>query len=403
MTEHEFPEIEHLYRIEKFLETMSDLDSLLEAIIRECASALDAASSSLALYDAETDELYFYVVGGEDEERDFEQRLKSFRMKMGAGIMGWCAGHRETVIIDDAYTDPRFNREADRKTGFRTRSIIAVPMIRGEKLIGVVEAVNKNGDGVFTGHDAKVLSVLAAQSALIIENARLQQENLRQARLTAMGQGIAGAAHCIKNILSSIGGGEFILETGLKRQDFEKVEKGWDVMKRNTHIMKDLVLDMLTYSRDREPEKATTDLNRICSDIADLMSGKAGEREVKLSLDPGSGLEEIVIDPKGIYRCILNLVSNAIDACETSRGKVTISTVRNNDRRTAAVSVADNGCGIDKEDQEKLFTVFFSTKGSKGTGLGLAVTKKIIEEHGGTIGVMSETGKGTTFTITLPI
>lgn len=395
--------IDHLVRIEKFLESMADLDSLLAAVIHESATALDAESASLALYDEATDELYFYVVGEADDQTDVAERLKSFRMKMGAGVMGWCAKMREPVIIDDAYADDRFNPEADRKTGFTTRSIIAVPMIRGQRLVGVVEAVNKKNRRTFSENDAKVLSVLAAQSALIIENARLHQENIRQARLTAMGQGIAGAAHCIKNILSSIGGGEFVLETGMKRQDFAKVEKGWGVMKRNTRIMKDLVLDMLTYSRDREPEKAPADINRICTDIADLLSGKAGDKGVALTLDLDGSLADILLDGKEIYRCILNLASNAVDACDGESGRVILATRGNPADGAVEIAVTDNGCGISAENQKKLFTVFFSTKGSKGTGLGLAVTEKIIGEHGGSIRVASTPGAGTTFTVILPM
>jgi len=396
-------EIEHLYRIEKFLESMSDLDALLEAIIRECSAALDAESSSLALYNDKTDELYFYVVRGDDDEREFEHRLKSFPLKMGSGIVGWCASHRRPVIINDVYNDPRFDPNADRETGFTTRSILAVPMIRGERLVGVVEAVNKKSDTGFTDHDEKVFSVLAAQSALVIENARLQEESIRQARLSAMGQGIAGAAHCIKNILNSIGGGEFVIQTGLKSENLQKIHKGWEVMRRNTRIMKDLVLDMLTYSKEREPELEPSDLNGICEDVRNLAKEKARERNVDILFNPATGLGDITLDPKGIYRCILNLVSNAVDACDKEEGTVTIATKSKANGGRVEVSISDNGCGISEEDRENLFKVFFSTKGSKGTGLGLSVTEKIISEHGGSILVDSEPGKGTTFFVQLPV
>ena len=395
-------EIEHLYRIEKFLASMSDLNLLLEAIIRECSAALGAESSSLALVDEQSDDLYFYVVGGEENETEVESRLKSIRMKMGAGIIGWCAENKASVIINDVYADPRFDKSVDDKTGFITRSILAVPMIRGEKLIGVVEGVNKRSGEGFTDKDEKLLSVLAAQAGLVIENARLHQENIRQARLTAMGQGIAGAAHCIKSILNSIGGGEFVIETGLRKKNLEKVEKGWEVMKRNTHIMKELVLDMLTYSRPREPERRPSDINRICTDIADLVRETAGKKNIDMTLDLDTGLGEINLDPKGIYRCILNLVSNAVDACDKPAGKIAISTRLTETGNWLEVSVADNGSGISQEDRDKLFNVFFSTKGSKGTGLGLAVTEKIISEHNGSIHVTSRLGEGTTFTIRLP-
>ena len=247
-------EIQPLYRIEKFMASMTDLDELLTVIIREATLATDSESCSLALYEEDTKELSFCIARGKDEEREFERELTKIRMPMGKGILGVCAEKREAINIKDAYRDSRFDHETDKKTGFRTRSILAVPMVRRRSLVGVVEAVNKRDEGGFTEHDEQVLTVLAAQAALVIENARLYEENLRQARLSALGQGIAGAAHCIKNILNGVAGGEYILKVGVKREDMEKVEKGWSILSRNTGIMRDLVLDMLSYSRPREPE-----------------------------------------------------------------------------------------------------------------------------------------------------
>ena len=395
-------DIEHLYRIERFLGSMSDLNSLLTAIMSEAAAAVDAESASLALYDEVTNELYFYVAKGGEEERDFERKLTQFRLPMGTGVLGWCAEHRQVANISDAYDDLRFDSEVDKETGFRTRSILAVPMIRREKLIGVVEAVNRRNHEPFSPRQEKVLSFLAAQAALIIENARLYQENLRQAKLTALGQGVAGAAHCNKNILNGIDGGSYILELGLKRQKLENISKGWDILKRNSGIMKALVMDMLAYSRPRKPEYAPTDINKVCVDVADLMREKAKEKNVAVNVDLDESIGELVLDPKGLFRCILNLVSNAVDACDKDEGVVGIITRRPRPENELTIAISDNGCGISPENQKSLFKVFFSTKGSKGTGLGLAVTQKIIQEHGGDIAVESELGRGTSFVIGLP-
>ena len=396
-------ELDHFFRIEKFMGSMSDIDKLLEVIIGEASAATHAESCSLALYDENSDELYFYVAKGEGGESEIERKLKCIRLPMGAGILGWVAEHREIANIADVYDDPRFSSKADEETGFVTRSILAIPMIRRNKLVGVVEAVNRRGMDAFTEHDEKMLSVLAAQAGLVIENARLHDENLRQARLTALGQGIAGAAHCIKNILNGVHSGAYILDLGVKKDNLERVTKGWDIMKRNTQIMEDLVLDMLTYSRPRKPETAPSDINQICSDIAELMKEKAASKNVTISLSLKPDLGEIVFDPKGVYRSILNLVSNAIDACEIEAGEVGLSVVAEEDETFFSVIVSDNGCGISEENLKNLFKVFFSTKGSKGTGLGLAVTHKIITEHGGDIRAESQVGEGTRFIIELPI
>ncbi|MEI6423225.1 MAG: ATP-binding protein [Lentisphaerota bacterium] len=403
MNEELTSELEHLVRIEKFMASMAEQDVLLAAIMGEGTAAVNSESCSLALLDEASGELYFYVAKGNAEEREFEHKLKRVRLIAGTGVVGWCLTQRLLVNIGDAYADPRFDPGVDRQTGFVTRSILAVPMLHRGKLIGVMEAVNKLGGGSFTVRDEKVLTVLAAQAALILENARLYRETIDQTRLSALGQGIAGAAHCIKNILNGIDGGAFILEAGLCKDNLEGVGKGWEILKRNTQIMKTLVLDMLTYSKPRQPEIEPCDLNRLCQDVADLLQEKARGRGVILStsLAPVFGL--IPLDPKGIYRCILNLTANAVDAIDKPDGRVEIITRPAASRQGyVEIAVSDNGCGISENNQRNMFKAFFSTKGAKGTGLGLAVTQKIVHEHCGDIHLDSVPGRGTTFIITLP-
>ena len=402
MTHETEAHLQTLYRIDKFLSSISDLDTLLHAIIKEGAAVTGAESASIGLYDELTNDLYFYIAGGSADHKDFEQKLECVRLKMGEGVIGWCAENREPVNVKDTSSDSRFSSKADTETGFITESLLAVPMIVHNKLIGVIEAVNKTVTGGFTEGDQKVLTVLASQAALVIENATLYQENLRHARLSALGQGIAGAAHCIKNILNGIDGGSYILERALESNNFEKVLKGWDILSRNTKIMKTLVMDMLAYSKDRKPEYVEYEINRVCIDIRDLLQQEAVKKGISIVLELSEDIGNVTIDPKGIYRCLLNFVSNSIDACGNN-GFVTLKTEIFPQDNLLTLSVSDNGCGISKENIEKLFQVFFSTKGSKGTGLGLSVTHKIISEHGGDIKVTSEPGLGTEFKIHLPL
>ena len=163
--------------------------------------------------------------------------------------------------------------------------------------------------------------------------------------------------------------------------------------------MQELVLDMLSCSKDRPPEYEQADANGIVQAVCDLMAQNAKEKGVTLTWTPDKSLGEVAVDPKGLQRCLLNLVGNAIDACD-AEGCVKVQTTAASD--TFTIGIADNGSGIAPDDKEKLFQPFFSTKGSKGTGLGLAVTHKIVTEHKGTITVDSQIGEGTTFLITLP-
>jgi signal transduction histidine kinase len=159
---------------------------------------------------------------------------------------------------------------------------------------------------------------------------------------------------------------------------------------------------MLAYSKERQPETQPCQLNGLCREVAELLYDRVQAKSGKLHLDLDQQLPQIQADPQGIHRCLLNLLSNAVDALEQDKGEVTIST-RNHEESRVMLTVEDNGCGISEEVCPRIFDVFFSTKGSQGTGLGLAVTKKIIEEHGGSIEVQSNPGQGTKFTIQLPI
>jgi two-component system NtrC family sensor kinase len=235
---------------------------------------------------------------------------------------------------------------------------------------------------------------------------RLQEELIKSERLAATGQTVAGLAHYIKNILNGLKGGTYVLNVALDSKNTDKIKSGWAMLERNVERISDLVLDLLAYSKDRIPEPENCFPNEIIQEVCTLMEAKARENGIEIirNLDPLLG--EVFLDPKALHRSLLNLVSNAIDACifdsaAKKKWLVTVSTVieRNNIIR---FQVADNGTGMDAETKEKLFSSLFSTKGERGTGLGLLVTEKIVKENGGEIAVESELGKGTTFTIYLP-
>jgi signal transduction histidine kinase len=168
-------------------------------------------------------------------------------------------------------------------------------------------------------------------------------------------------------------------------------------------FLKDLVLDMLTYAKEREPELMPCNVHELLESVCKLSSAESERRGVAVECRPTEDIKEVMLDERGIKRCLLNLVGNATDASEGRPEPRVILQARKTNENTLCISVSDNGCGIAEEDTAKLFQVFFSTKGSKGTGLGLAVTHKIVSEHGGRIDVKSAIDQGTTFSIYLPM
>ncbi len=270
---------------------------------------------------------------------------------------------------------------------------------------------------------------------------RLEKELIKSERLAAIGQTVAGLAHGVKNILNGLKGGLYIVNTALKKgaadwaaenkidysnmftaplqarslkriidnneteRQQKKLKTGWEMVERNIHKVSDLVLDLLSYSKEREPEYEIYNPNIIADEVCDLMESKAKEYDIDLLRDIDREMGEIYLDPKGIHSCLLNLVSNAIDACvfdlDTQKQWYVKVRTRRENKSGVVFEVIDNGCGMGEETQSKLFAEFFSTKGTRGTGLGLLVTQKIVNEHGGTMDVVSRLGKGTTFTIRL--
>lgn len=236
---------------------------------------------------------------------------------------------------------------------------------------------------------------------------RLEKELLGAERLAAVGQTVAGMAHCVKNILHGLKGGSYMVNIGIKKENTEKLRTGWNMVQRNITRTHDLVQDLLTYSKERQPEMAPCRPNEVVEEVMELMQAVAEEHNVALETNLSPEIGEVLLDERSLHRSLLNLVGNAIDACrddptldKTHRVKVTTSLDAD---RTIRFDVTDNGSGMSEEVKSKLFSSFFSTKGPQGTGLGLLVTSKLIEEHRGTIEVDSELDRGTTFSIRLPI
>jgi len=231
------------------------------------------------------------------------------------------------------------------------------------------------------------------------------QQLLEAERLAAIGQTVATLAHAIKNIIAGLSGGVFVVEKGMELDNRTYLSQGWDMIKGNVGKIKTLALDLLNYSKAREPDYDLCDPNIPAREVYHLMAAQAQQDGVQLRLDLNQDLPKTYMDLEGIHTCLLNLVTNAMDAClampETSPREVTIRTLNPADW-AVEYQVTDTGCGMDEATRSRVFRNFFSTKGSRGTGLGLMVTQKIIREHGGTITIESQPDKGSTVCIRLP-
>ncbi len=232
---------------------------------------------------------------------------------------------------------------------------------------------------------------------------KLENEKLEAERLAAVGQTVAGLAHGIKNLTTALEGGMYMLSTGMQKGNLERIQKGIEMLRRNIERISMFVKAFLSFAKGRQIKARVNNPADIAQEVVEMYSTKAEELGIQLQFELPQTLASAVIDYESMHECLTNLVGNAIDACSVSTDGGSRVTVRAFEKNgTIIYEVADNGCGMDYEIKKKVFTTFFTTKGLGGTGLGLLMTKKIIQEHGGRIELESEPGQGTTFRIRLP-
>jgi signal transduction histidine kinase len=234
----------------------------------------------------------------------------------------------------------------------------------------------------------------------------LQKDLLRAERLAATGQTVAGMAHAIKNILGGLKGGRFMVNKGLEINERKYLQDGWNMVERNIEKISQLTMDLLSFCKERDPEWEIVQPNDLIREVFDLYRDQAAERGVRLKLDLDETMEPLALDSREMYQVLANLVGNALDACTLGDyappDPETIIRSRSLPEEKILLEVRDNGVGMSEEVRKKLFTIFFSTKGSRGTGLGLLLSHKIVQEHGGEIRVQSSPQQGAVFQVILP-
>ena len=374
-----------------------DHQLVLAAALDKVADLVGAEGASILLIDPDSGAMSFHVAAGPGA-----QAAKSVPLPPGAGICGQVARSGKPLIVNNAQQDDRLYRRVDQTTGITTRNLLCVPLRGSQRLWGVLELINKHHAAHFDEHDLRLAETIAAQVALALENAHLHGEIVRQERMSAIGRTVSGLAHCIKNILNGIRSGSAVVDRAMSADDFQRVRDGWHVVRQNNEMLGSLVLDMLSLARDAKFHPFPTDVNDLAEQICRLMGERAAERGLRITCMPAADLPEIMTDPTLLYRCLLNIVTNALDACEEG-GSVRVRVYRAPGSSRATISVTDDGMGIAPEHRAKMFQDFFTTKGGRGTGLGLPVTRKLITKMGGTVTFHSVVGRGTRFVFALPV
>jgi signal transduction histidine kinase len=394
-----------MYRTALAVSHTLDIDQLLQRIMELIFEWVEADRGCIMLMDPVAKTLHPKVRRTRKGVRSDE------RISISKTILDYVIERNEGVLTSDARQDDRWSPGGS-IAQMGVREAICVPMQGRYDVVGAIyidtstsaqQLVQRSADK-FTEDHLKLMVAIAHQAALAVEDTRYYSAMVQAERLAAIGQTIATLSHHIKNILQGIRGGSYLIEMGLKEHDEDVTRKGWNIVERNQNRISSLVMDMLTFSKEREPDLMVAHLNGVVSDVVELMRVRAQEMLVELVWRPGDPMPELVFDPEGIHRAVLNVVTNAIDAVSEREtpGRVEVATQYLPEEGLVRITVDDNGPGIPADQMEHLFSAFVSSKKSRGTGLGLPVSQKIINEHGGHIAVHSDPGKGCRFTLELP-
>ena len=304
------------------------------------------------------------------------------------------------MLSSNAMADQKF-KASDSVMRAGMRSTLCVPIKFKGKLYGVIHLDSQMANFTFTDDQLRLLSAVGVATGLAIENQMLLSDQLRRERLAVIGTTVASLSHSIKNIIQGVRGGADVVELGLRKENLKVIRGGWDIVSRNLDRISHLTLNMLAFSKQHQPDFDATDLNALLEECVELMGVQAERKEVAVLTDFDPAVPLLPLDPNGIHQAVMNLLVNALDAVEQGTGVITVSTRYSAPAEAVDIAVHDNGCGIEPSIRSRLFQPFQTTKGMKGTGLGLAVTKRLVEEHGGTIDVESRPGEGSTFIISL--
>ncbi len=405
---------EIIFQVGQAISRTVDLDDLLNQVLDLIFQWIECDRGCFLMLDDVTGQLVPSY--SRDRKGLPESSQAARRMTISRTILDHVVSTKEGVLTSNAQDDARWeNVESIASLG--VHEAICVPMLGRYGLVGAIYVdttmsaglyAERQGRTIFEEQHLKLMLAIAGQAALAIEDTQFYRAMLQAERLATMGQTIANLSHHVKNILQGVSGGSYLVEDGLKKQDFEVISKGWAIVQRNQERIGNLVMDMLSYSKDREPDLIRGDLRLMLDEVVELMLSRARESGVELHWQRPEQPMLVDFDSEAMHRSVLNVVTNAIDAAgQTQRadgttGRVVLSVELSQLKNFVRVLVTDNGAGIAEADMLRVFSPFESTKGSRGTGLGLPVSRKILREHAGDITLVSQVGAGTTFTLQWP-
>jgi signal transduction histidine kinase len=396
-----------LYQLGAALGSSFNIDQVLE-VIMDLVFETVKADRGFILLTEDSGELLPKVVRMRDETNG-KQSKAAPKFHASRTIINHVLNTGQGVLSSNAMADRLFSKSKS-VHDLGIRSALCVPSKArrldakgGDENLGVIYIDSSVKNYTYSPDQLRLLTAIGLQAGMAIQNAKLYQQGLHAERMAAIGETTAALSHSIKNILQALRGGADVVEIGFKASNLQQATKGWRIVDRNLEKIYNLTMNLLAYSKPREPQLQMIQPRVLINECIELVAPIATEKGVMCVADVDADHPAIPIDPDGIHQAIINLLTNAVDAVEPEKGLIRVVCRYDGDNKQSVVEVIDNGPGIAPSMMKHLFELFHSTKGNRGTGLGLAVTKKIVEEHDGSISVKSNATDGTTFTMRLPI
>lgn len=264
---------------------------------------------------------------------------------------------------------------------------------------------SRSGEQIHTLVSTAPIKNAAGEIELVVEmSANITEIRKLQGQLANLGLLVGSISHGIKGLLTGLDGGMYLMSSGFDMNKSERIQEGWHMVRRNVGQIRNVVLDLLHIAKEREPSWELVEVRDLARNVVRTLKKKAEDLQIRFETDLARDAGQCELDVKSFQAALINILENALDACRVDHRKAE-HMVRLRlfaDAEDAVFEIEDNGIGMDRETREKMFSLFFSSKGTEGTGLGLFTANKVVEKHHGRIDVESRPGEGTRFTVRIP-
>ena len=403
-------ELETILRFTALINSSLKIEDVLNYAMEWAEEFMDAEASTVYELDEDKSELFIRIARGKKKES-----VEKIKFELGKGISGHVVQTGQPMVIQDVRKEKRFSPKFDRITGFRTRSMICVPLILRGKTVGALQVLNKKSGDLFTQIDVEVLTSMSQQIAVAMENAKLyrrlekrfelnaqelktaQDKLILSERLVAMSHLVQGVAHEIRNPVTTIGGFARRIKKILKRDP--EVDKYLNGILEESERLESLVRQVHEYTSVLAATLAMDDIRATLQEVVNKFEPIAQQQGVSLVTKIDESLPLTRMASAQIMTALSNIVENALEAMPNG-GELVLEAKQRNSQ--LFIKILDTGHGIRQEYLNSVYDPFFSSK-THGAGLGLAVVYQIVKNHDGEITIQSQEGKGTSVTIQLPV